>query len=781
MPTYGSLCIRPGRLLLGGLILICAALTGGQGFAAPPSDHAPAIAAAERLTLDLAAAIRGYHQAPAAARATRLKELTALARERQALLLELLEFDPAEVRRLALPEDLTTNLPAALNDVIGQRVLVEGELTALFEDHDTGNSRLRYFLDTRLDTRAPGDRAGERLELHLATPRTDLMSGTLVRARGLRLAHPTGAGAASLLLDADAQGLEVLHLDGSGTSATGTGPTILADTRGAQRVAVLLINFASQPSEQPWSAEETQHLVFNSVSGFFRENSQGLTWLEGDVSGWLTIDYDRTNCATASITGDFTAKADQAAAAAGIDLSGYRRIVYMFPVITSCTWAGLGTIGGKPSRAWSNGRLDTLVVGHELGHNFGLYHAHALECGTEVIGEAGEGCANIQYGDHFDIMGNSGARHFNAFHKSRLGWLDQPDTPQVQEVTASGSYQIAPYISGDGGSPVALKVLRDIDPASGATRWYYLEFREPVGYDSPLASKANVLDGVLFRSAADHDPDSSFALDLTPASQTSSYYDWDDPALIPSASYVDDAAGLRFDTLLTTDAGALIDISFATPVCVRAAPVLTLTPAEGQWATPGTAVDYGLSISNHDSASCPPATLALDAQIPAGWPAPTLPASLTLAPGATGTATLTVTSPPTATEGIYDIAVSVQHAADPNLAAAGSVTYVVQPVVATPVAVDDRASTLENTPVVIPVLANDWSPLDMPLTLIAASQPTKGQVRLNPDGTLEYTPNTRFKGSDSFSYQISDGVASASATVTVQVLRRSGGRGKPAK
>lgn len=288
---------------------------------------------------------------------------------------------------------------------------------------------------------------------------------------------------------------------------------------------------------------------------------------------------------------------------------------------------------------------------------------------------------------------------------------------------------------------------------------------------------------MLFRSAADRDPDSSFALDLTPASQTSGYGDWDDPALIPGASYVDDAAGLRFDTLLTTDAGALIDISFATPVCVRAAPVLTLTPAEGQWATPGTAVDYGLSISNRDSAPCPPATLALYAEIPAGWPAPALAASLTLEPGATGIAALTVTSPLGAAEGIYDIAVHVQHTADPSLAAAGSVTYVVQPVVATPVAVDDSASTLENTPVVIPVLANDWSPLAMPLTLIAASQPAKGQVLLNTDGTLEYTPNTRFKGSDSFSYQISDGVASASATVTVtvQVLRPSGGRGKPGK
>jgi drug/metabolite transporter (DMT)-like permease len=67
----------------------------------------------------------------------------------------------------------------------------------------------------------------------------------------------------------------------------------------------------------------------------------------------------------------------------------------------------------------------------------------------------------------------------------------------------------------------------------------------------------------------------------------------------------------------------------------------------------------------------------------------------------------------------------------------------------------------------------------LPLALVSAWRQTKGAVVLNADGTLTYIPGPRFKGSDSFTYQISSGIASASATVKVQLATTS--RGKPAK
>ena len=87
-----------------------------------------------------------------------------------------------------------------------------------------------------------------------------------------------------------------------------------------------------------------------------------------------------------------------------------------------------------------------------------------------------------------------------------------------------------------------------------------------------------------------------------------------------------------------------------------------------------------------------------------------------------------------------------------------------------PVAVDDTASTPEETPVTIDVLANDFDPDGDPLTVVAVSVPANGTAVNNGDGTVTYTPNTNFTGTDSFTYTIEDGQGgSSTATVTVEV------------
>src|SRR5690606_38359424 len=153
-------------------------------------------------------------------------------------------------------------------------------------------------------------------------------------------------------------------------------------------------------------------------------------------------------------------------------------------------------------------------------------------------------------------------------------------------------------------------------------------------------------------------------------------------------------------------------------------------------------------------------------------------AGLSLAPGASATLPLGVISALDAADGYYAIGYRVEPLTEAALATTGNATYVVQrPAVAPPVAVDDQAGTAENTAVLIPVQANDWDPQGLPLALVSDGTPAKGQVRINADGTLTYTPNIRARGSDSFSYQISSGLASANAVVNVQI-RRSGNGGK---
>ena len=74
--------------------------------------------------------------------------------------------------------------------------------------------------------------------------------------------------------------------------------------------------------------------------------------------------------------------------------------------------------------------------------------------------------------------------------------------------------------------------------------------------------------------------------------------------------------------------------------------------------------------------------------------------------------------------------------------------------------------------VTIDVLANDYDPDGDPLTITMFTQGAKGSVRLNANQTMTYTPKKAARGTDSFSYVISDGRGgTAGATVTITLCR----------
>lgn len=86
-----------------------------------------------------------------------------------------------------------------------------------------------------------------------------------------------------------------------------------------------------------------------------------------------------------------------------------------------------------------------------------------------------------------------------------------------------------------------------------------------------------------------------------------------------------------------------------------------------------------------------------------------------------------------------------------------------------PVAVDDQASTAEDTPVVISVLANDTDPESDPLGLTDAFNAVNGTLSLG-SGTVTFTPLPNFHGEGGFDYSVSDGhggIDSGHVVVTV--------------
>lgn len=85
-----------------------------------------------------------------------------------------------------------------------------------------------------------------------------------------------------------------------------------------------------------------------------------------------------------------------------------------------------------------------------------------------------------------------------------------------------------------------------------------------------------------------------------------------------------------------------------------------------------------------------------------------------------------------------------------------------------PGAVNDTASSWDNTAVTTSVLANDLSPLSYTLTVTSATGASHGSLAVNSGTTVTYTPTTNFIGNDVYTYNISDG-HSGTATATVSV------------
>jgi parallel beta-helix repeat protein len=104
--------------------------------------------------------------------------------------------------------------------------------------------------------------------------------------------------------------------------------------------------------------------------------------------------------------------------------------------------------------------------------------------------------------------------------------------------------------------------------------------------------------------------------------------------------------------------------------------------------------------------------------------------------------------------------------------ASATVTVTVTPVNDAPVANADSATTNENTAVTLNVIANDTDPNNDPLTIATASATSAqgGTVSCAANGQCTYTPPANFSGTDTFTYQITDGaLLSNVATVTITV------------
>ncbi len=84
--------------------------------------------------------------------------------------------------------------------------------------------------------------------------------------------------------------------------------------------------------------------------------------------------------------------------------------------------------------------------------------------------------------------------------------------------------------------------------------------------------------------------------------------------------------------------------------------------------------------------------------------------------------------------------------------------------------VADSVTVVEDTPTIIKVLGNDtFEGDDKVVSLDTNNGPANGTVSINPDGSVTYTPNDNYHGTDSFTYIVTSGGVSESTTVNVDV------------
>jgi hypothetical protein len=407
--------------------------------------------------------------------------------------------------------------PAANASPLSGSISAEGLLQVLVED-DFGSAASRTVYRLATD-------GGETLALdfHGAGPDRSWRTGSRIRVTGARDGETLRVDRAERISSP-----RPLEAEQAASSYT-TGP---------KKVLLIRFNFLDDTS-QPYSDATATNVMFGStgsVAAFYKEVSYGLTTHTGAITPWVTVGMNKpTTC------DPFTPAnlADALAKSHGFDPATYDFPVYVFPHIP-CGWSGLAWVGAPG--AYINQALSTYVVGHEVGHNYGLEHAHSLDCGATSIGSS---CTRSEYGDPFDIMG-SGARHFNAFQKDQLQWL--PGSGDEATFTSgSANFTINAIESAAG--------LRAVQIPTSVNRTYWIEYRQQAsGFDAGLP--ASVTGGALIHIGPSVDYGTDL-LDMTPATNTFS-----DAALDVGQTFIDPDANLEISTVSQSGQTLTVHVQF---------------------------------------------------------------------------------------------------------------------------------------------------------------------------------------------------------------------------
>lgn len=376
-----------------------------------------------------------------------------------------------------------------------------------------------------------------------------------------------------------------------------------AETVEARRAVVILVDLTNAKTSSYTSPSQVAgHMFTNtrSVDGLYHEASMGQMRFPADtdgdgspdVFGPFTINYDNSTCSYYN----WATAAEEAAQAAGVELSLYRHRVFVLPRtadLPACSWAGIANVGcGTFCRAWIAGQTG-MIYAHELGHNLGMAHAGTDPENDSVI--------NNVYGDYSDPMGTSSSSWyvFNAAHSDQMGWY--ANIPgAISTIVAGGTFHLAAIGLDPTSVNGALFMLKIAKPDTND--FYYLSYRQPIGSYNQLSSTyTRGINIHRYRGAG---------YSTTTHIRT----------LVDGETFVDSANGIAFTQLSQDSSYASVQISFG---CVTAAPTISISPAALALPANETA-SFSVNVTNQDMSGCDDRIIALEyTGNSEGWLSPT--------------------------------------------------------------------------------------------------------------------------------------------------------------
>ncbi len=514
------------------------------------------------------------------------------AQARKQIAVKLMKQNPAEFLKIAIPEKISSSLPEEVKPEVEAEVSLEGEIQIIhYDNFDSKQSQTEYFLNT-------GDK--QRLQLVFTGTDNAIQPNSKVKVKGYKLEN-------ILAVQAGPKNLEVI-------SSANIKPPISPEVK---KVAVFLFNFTNERSE-PWTTDEIKSRTFtanDSVNSYYKEVSNGKWALagkvqpEGDVFGWFYLETENTGCRAT----EWTEMVKEQAKSQGIDTDGYDYYIWAFPY-SPCWAAGWAEIGGQNS--WINNSYSTYknsLVTHELGHNFGFFHASSYDCVDNENHRVtiSPNCSRVEYGDYFDVMGIS-HNHINNYRKLSQEWMPKRNSLKIDK---TGSYDLYPSETNLRDKTQALIIPRTKNRDGTAIESYYLELRKPFGVFDDFGSGDPVVNGITIRLVSTLYPfDYSYLLDANPG------LGWFTNAQLAAGQVFNDVSrGIKIKTeIVKPEKSAKVSINLTKPECVRAKSTISLYPL-GQWGKPGEQLWYYGNIKNNDSYGCKPATFTIEPTLLTGW------------------------------------------------------------------------------------------------------------------------------------------------------------------